>query len=481
MKSFVFAILFSSWAFAALASTGATESRVSFVETPEQAFAARWDLISNEKEEILADFNMWESNGASGTTLAKLCLKAREGVRVRLVIDGFSANFWGVGGIDASLIKVVSDQCRFEDREMFTIRYWNPVDIKHVYDYLRRRSLKRDHDKILFAKSQGIVYTGDRNWQNVNYRQSPDDDKKNYTYISIDAIARGAIVDDVRKYLEDVWTHAAGVSPVLKGISKKSGRHRLHFDEYTSERLNEVQIEFQKRLDELTSGGEPQALLTARAMGVVTRLNENLTDEEANLDWHALKSIETNVRFVHFAPGPRLENTETAADLSFTDELVGLVRGARRQIVIATPYLRLPDRLREAILAKQKEGIEIRVITSKADSKILPKKFQFQNLDVDRLRNGGVQIFQKNSSDDLHAKLIVIDGRRAFIGSNNLNMRAAYMDLEAGLLFDDERVAAVLLDFAERDLVVYKRKNTNALTWIVERIVGLSGLLKKQL
>jgi phosphatidylserine/phosphatidylglycerophosphate/cardiolipin synthase-like enzyme len=44
----------------------------------------------------------------------------------------------------------------------------------------------------------------------------------------------------------------------------------------------------------------------------------------------------------------------------------------------------------------------------------------------------------------LHAKLLVIDGRRALVGSANLTHRALNENTEAGIVTDDERLAAAL-------------------------------------
>lgn len=52
----------------------------------------------------------------------------------------------------------------------------------------------------------------------------------------------------------------------------------------------------------------------------------------------------------------------------------------------------------------------------------------------------------RDATAALHAKLIVIDGARAFVGSANLTARALHHNLEVGLLIQDERVATQLED-----------------------------------
>jgi putative cardiolipin synthase len=50
----------------------------------------------------------------------------------------------------------------------------------------------------------------------------------------------------------------------------------------------------------------------------------------------------------------------------------------------------------------------------------------------------------RNAGAVLHAKLLVIDGRRALVGSANLTRRALADNLEAGVLINDERTALAL-------------------------------------
>jgi len=51
---------------------------------------------------------------------------------------------------------------------------------------------------------------------------------------------------------------------------------------------------------------------------------------------------------------------------------------------------------------------------------------------------------QRNEGAVLHAKLLVIDGRRAFVGSANLTRRALEANIEAGVLVRDAAVATAL-------------------------------------
>ncbi len=70
---------------------------------------------------------------------------------------------------------------------------------------------------------------------------------------------------------------------------------------------------------------------------------------------------------------------------------------------------------------------------------------------------------QRDAAAVLHAKLLVVDGRRAFVGSANLTARALRHNLEVGLLVQDERVATQLEDHV-RDLMACGVLITSAAT-----------------
>jgi putative cardiolipin synthase len=431
---FLFLLLFGSLSAQAIGPTISPPiDQMTLVTRPEQALEIRRDLIEHETEEIFADFNIWEPTGVAGALLGTLCEKARSGVRVRIVTDGLSANFWDASGIDSSLATSAMKACRFHDQDMMEIRFWNPGKMSFPFDYFKSRKLHRDHDKILFLKGQGVVYSGDRNWQNVNYRASQKHGELNYTYFSVDAVVTGALTRDVEAYLEEVWANSVFVTNPTPSKAFADDLHRA----------------------------------------------QSLTTLEST--WRTkMKWFKAPTAFLHFNPRARRLGEESERDLLMNADLVALIDSARSSVILSTPYLRLSDDLYRAIENKRAQGIRVQLMTSKPDSRIIPK-IQFQNRDINRLRKIGVDIWQKNSTDDLHAKMIIVDGQRAFFGSHNLNMRATFMDLEAGFLIDDEAAASILVEFALANSIPYEFHKTKLATQSVETILKLCSFCRRQI
>jgi cardiolipin synthase len=108
------------------------------------------------------------------------------------------------------------------------------------------------------------------------------------------------------------------------------------------------------------------------------------------------------------------------------EELLALVRGARVSLDIYAEVLRDPELL-DALAAAAERGVRVRIIISpSADF----------GTEVDELTAAGVDI-RLSSSLYIHAKLIVADGKRAFIGSQNLSATSLVQNRELGIIIDD--------------------------------------------
>lgn len=64
----------------------------------------------------------------------------------------------------------------------------------------------------------------------------------------------------------------------------------------------------------------------------------------------------------------------------------------------------------------------------------------------------------------LHAKALLVDDRRAFVGSFNFDLRSAFLNAEMGVIFTDPSMVAELSDW-------WQTLNTDTLSWEL----GLNG------
>ena len=122
-------------------------------------------------------------------------------------------------------------------------------------------------------------------------------------------------------------------------------------------------------------------------------------------------------------PDPRLL---VVSPTNAREQLLALVRGARVSLDLYAEVLRDPEVL-DALAAAAERGIRVRIIISPSADFAA---------EVDELTASGVDI-RFSSSLYIHAKLIITDGERAFIGSQNLSATSLDQNRELGIIVDD--------------------------------------------
>jgi cardiolipin synthase A/B len=156
------------------------------------------------------------------------------------------------------------------------------------------------------------------------------------------------------------------------------------------------------------------AFTTNREFGVVTNRPDAVQAATAifSADWS---------RGAEPDPGPLVVSPTNARE-----QLLALVGGARISLDLYAEVLRDPQLL-AALAAAAERGVRVRIIVSPTADFAA---------EVDELAASGVDI-RLSRSLYIHAKLIVADGERAFIGSQNLSATSLDQNRELGIIVDD--------------------------------------------
>jgi len=120
-------------------------------------------------------------------------------------------------------------------------------------------------------------------------------------------------------------------------------------------------------------------------------------------------------------PGPLVVSPTNARE-----QLLALIAGARVSLDLYAEVLRDPQLL-DALAAAAQRGVRVRIIVSPSGDFAA---------EVDKLTASGVDI-RLSRRLYIHAKLIVADGERAFIGSQNLSATSLDQNRELGIIVDD--------------------------------------------
>ena len=126
---------------------------------------------------------------------------------------------------------------------------------------------------------------------------------------------------------------------------------------------------------------------------------------------------------------------------------VALVHGARKRVVLTTPYFIPDEPLLQALQTAVLRGVEVHLVGSEAGDH--PVVSLAQKSYYEELLEAGVQIHPYRTNF-LHAKHLSIDDSVALIGTSNLDIRSFVLNAEVMLMIYDPGVAARLAAEQER-------------------------------
>jgi putative cardiolipin synthase len=171
------------------------------------------------------------------------------------------------------------------------------------------------------------------------------------------------------------------------------------------------------------------------------------------------------------------------------------VEGTQRDLILVSPYL-VPGETEMALLRRLRErGVRVRILTNSLASTDMPiVHVGYMRSRVPLLEAGcelyevrpvlgkpdaGRGMIKSGSSNQfgLHAKVFVIDGQRAFVGSMNFDQRSLDINTEIGVIIDSPQIAR---EIAARFEAIVQPANSyrveleanpgggNAIRWVTE-------------
>ena len=109
------------------------------------------------------------------------------------------------------------------------------------------------------------------------------------------------------------------------------------------------------------------------------------------------------------------------------------VKSAKRSLIIQTPYPAFAKKTLSAICESARSGVNVQIITNSlaTTDQVLP--FAGYKNSQRRLLASGVKIYEFQGPESMHAKVTLIDGQAAVIGSHNFDARSDNFNLEFGV------------------------------------------------
>ena len=420
------------------------QTGVYVLDTGEQALRARAWLADHAQRSIEVQYFIWSTDNV-GILAAEALLRAAErGVKVRVIVDDLL-----IDAPDKTLLALAK-------HPNIGIRIYNPMH--HVGTPFYKRALnvvtdfrgvnQRMHDKTFIVDGE-VGITGGRNMADEYF-----DYDRDYNFRDRDVLLLGDAVRTMRESFDAFWA-----SPLAVPVE-----HR--FDGLGLMRKN-VKVD------------DAEVRQVYRELHDYARAPENFAPEvraaiEATpqtFDRVAEALVWGEVEFIHDAPGKNGRVLGLGGGSASASALAKLVEGAKREIVIQSPYLVLSDQAKDLFRRALARGVRVRIHTNSLASTDNLQAFAGYRNQRRALLKMGLKIyeFKPDSASRralmsrvapppvppvfaLHAKSMVVDGEVAVIGTFNLDPRSQNLNTEVGAVVHNARLARQVQSAIETDM-----------------------------
>jgi putative cardiolipin synthase len=354
-----------------------------------ESLAYRMALIEEAKETLELEFFIYELDQASRVVTQALVRKAKEGVKIRILVD-FSFAVFQLAPAYASLLSEAGIQ----------VKYYNTSSVARFFTVQHRT-----HRKLLLADDHHAVIGG------RNIADDYFDLSDHYNFLDSDVGIRGDIVSTVRESFDLYWNSNWALDPPAP-------------DENT-DRDERIELFLTESPDDL----RVKALLDA-------------------IDLNSLATTTCNsTRFVTDYPGQSVNYRKIYR------AIVEVLRVANQKVIAESPYFILrPDGV-EAIKSVTERQVEVSILTNSLGSTdayytiaasypglkpLAHKNFKLMAFNGLALE-GTSAINEAATSWGVHAKRAVIDEKISLIGTYNIDPRSANLNSELLLICYDGR------------------------------------------
>lgn len=147
---------------------------------------------------------------------------------------------------------------------------------------------------------------------------------------------------------------------------------------------------------------------------------------------------------------------------------------AKNEIIIANAYFLPGRRFRRALLEKARSGVRVILLLQ---GRVEYRLQHYATLAMyDEFLNAGIEIYEYQASF-LHAKVAVIDGKWATVGSSNIDPFSLWLAREANLAVNDPGFAGSLRDDLLQQIALHSRRilrtgwrEWNVFLWLLMRL-----------
>jgi putative cardiolipin synthase len=382
-------------------------------------FLMRLEMINAAERTLDLQYYIYHSDESGRLLTDALVRAADRGVRVRLLVDDGET----VAG-DQQLFSIAS-HANVEIRVFNPFAYRGHNRLLKATEYLFKHARLdyRMHNKLLVADNS-MALVGGRNVGDQYFQIDPESQ-----FADDDVFVGGPIVHDLSGTFDEFWNSALSIPVQALHESHRQSPHSRP----STDKADKAGINYQARLD----SGEPLAGIMAG--------RESLTWADAQV--------------ICDSPEKKQKASKPGVGSLMYEPIARAVAQVQSDLVIVSPYI-VPSK-DEVHLLKDRlaHHVRVRILTNSLESAPeLSAHSGYEHYRTEFLKDGAeiheVRSHLGNSRGSgqsrkisqygnyaLHAKLFVLDRRRLYVGSMNLDERSRHLNTEVGLIINSEQLA----------------------------------------
>jgi cardiolipin synthase C len=414
------------WALRVQSTLGPLDTAHWLLDRNQLALDARLALTDEAQATLDIQYFIWQDDASGHLLASRLLDAANRGVKVRLLLDDF-----GVASSRASIVKL-------DAHPLIEVRIFNPWAARMsrfgtALEFLARAKQlnRRMHNKTYIADGRFAIVGG----RNVGDRYFGIYEP--FVQNDLDVLVAGRVLEEIAASFDLFWNSAESFPIDLFRVP----------------------------------GGMPDISVTE------ARLTESVTANGAVLASFAPRGTDWRAFFEGLVGNAAAGRAELYYD---SDEILNpeafrlytsfkeLVASAQREVLLSSPYF-IPDpEFRALLRSLVARGVRVAVVTNSLATNnhvVAHTGYKYWRRDV---LSSGVELYELRAdaaaleyyvtppatSDalGLHTKAVVVDGRRAFVGSPNVDPRSMNLNTEIGIEADGEEFARRVTALILRDM-----------------------------
>jgi cardiolipin synthase C len=406
------------------------DSAFRIISVGADGFLARAQMIDAAEKTLDLQYFIFRGDETGRLLTDALMRAADRGVRVRVLVD------------DGDTVTGDEQISALDAHPNIEIRIFNPF-VYRGHNIMRRaiefmfhasRLDYRMHNKLLIVDNAAALIGG-RNIGNQYFQVDPDSQ-----FADDDVFAAGPIAMQLSSAFDEYWNSRFAVPAVALDRSQRSNsalaERRERASEHSERHMQPLKsdgVDYAARL----ASGEPYAGIISGRLPLVWARAQVLSD----------------------SPDKKGVGRDELPGRLMAEQVLKAAGAAQSELLMVTPYLvPAPDELR-ALRDLRERKVRVGILTNSLKSTpdimaqsgyvkfrvVLVKEgvelYETRSFLGNTRGSGETRLVARYGNYGLHAKLLVFDRKRIFIGSMNFDQRSKHLNTEIGLIIDSPELA----------------------------------------